>query len=310
VAASSGDGDAAILAMIQGLPAMPLSFSTFNPGQRARGLLALLILLAGLVAGVAVSQTEAAHTASRSFSEVVIPSMKRVHDLVNAVDEVRGLSALHLLLRDPPQQGALEARLSAERRMIDKRMLAYGKRLVDDTDRQHFEAVQASLARFWAAQDTLLDASRRAAADPAAAIEARDVMAGAAQTAFRQLTADLEAWWAYVERLAEKAASSARQRALMLVLPALVAVAIAALLGMAAGGLMARPKTRQARDTEAFASTLSEPHGHGVDDDDSGAPTSRAAMLDALESARQGGAPRKRTAPGRRHPDAVDTQSG
>ena len=278
---------------------MPLSFSTFNPGQRARGLLALLILLAGLVAGVAVSQTEAAHTASRSFSEVVIPSMKRVHDLVNAVDEVRGLSALHLLLRDPPQQGALEARLSAERRMIDKRMLAYGKRLVDDTDRQHFEAVQASL-----------DASRRAAADPAAAIEARDVMAGAAQTAFRQLTADLEAWWAYVERLAEKAASSARQRALMLVLPALVAVAIAALLGMAAGGLMARPKTRQARDTEAFASTLSEPHGHGVDDDDSGAPTSRAAMLDALESARQGGAPRKRTAPGRRHPDAVDTQSG
>jgi len=174
---------------------MPLStyMPLFKASQRTRGLLALLILLVGLVAGVAVSQTEAAGSASRSFSEVVIPSMKRVHDLVTAVDEVRGLSALHLLLRDATERSALETRLQAERRLIDKRMAAYGKRLVDDTDRQHFDAVQKSLAGFWAAQDKLLAASRRVPADPAAASEAREVMAGEAQAAFRQLTTDLEA---------------------------------------------------------------------------------------------------------------------
>lgn len=288
---------------------MPLSTrpSLFKASQRTRGLLALLILLAGLVAGVAVSQTEAAGSATRNFSEVVIPSMKRVHDLVAAVDEVRGLSALHLLLRDAAERSALETRLQAERRLIDKRMAAYGKRLVDDTDRQHFEAVQKSLAGFWAAQDKLLAASRRVPADPAAATEAREVMAGEAQAAFRQLTTDLEAWWAYVENLAEQAATSARQRALSLVLPALLAVAIAALLGMAAGGLLARrPAPGRADGAQAFASTLSDPH---PTPDEDAPPASHQAMLSAVESARQRG-PNGRSAPTRRYPDAADTRPG
>ncbi len=283
---------------------MPLPLSTLKPGQRLRGLLALIILLVGLVAGVAMSHTEAASGTNRNFSEVVIPSMKRVHDLVVAVDEVRGLSALHLLQHDDAERAALEARLGADRRMIDKRMAAYGKRLVDDTDRQHFEAVQKSLDTFWVAQDKLLAAARRAPLDPAAAAEARSLVSGEAQAAFRQLTADLEAWWAYVERLAEQATASARQQALSLLLPSLLAVAIAALLGMVAGGLLARPQAVADGDVSSFASTLSAPHEPA---DDEG-PASRAAMLRAVDSARQRDA-QSGPGPARRQPDAADTRS-
>jgi len=212
---------------------------------------------------------------------------------------------LHLLLRDGAERTALETRLEAERRLIDKRMVAYGKRLVDDTDRQHFDAVQGSLSAFWAVQDKLMAAARRAPADPAAAAEARTLIAGEAQAAFRQLTTDLEAWWAYVERLAEQAAASAQQRALTVLLPSLLAVAIAALVGMAAGGLLARRRPDLPGDDERFASTLSSP----LTLDDDGAPSSRAAMLTALESARQHG-PKAKSGPTRRYPDAADTRSG
>ncbi len=284
---------------------MPLSTFKLKHGPRERGLLALLILLVGLVAGVAVSQTEAAGSANRNFREVVLPSMKRVHDLVASVDEVRGLSALHLLLREGAERTALESRLEAERRMIDKRMAAYGKRLIDDTDRQHFDAVQKSLTLFWAVQDKLLAVARRAPVDAAAAAEARTLIAGEAQAAFSQLTADLEAWWAYVERLAEQAAASAQQQARALLLPTLLAVAIAALLGMAAGGLLARRKPGLPGDDETFASTVASPH----DLADNGAPSSRAAMLDAVESARLR-KPASKPAQGRRYRDAVDTRPG
>mgnify|MGYP001197027312 CR=1 FL=1 len=286
------------------MPATPLPLSTLKPGQRLRGLLALFILLVGLLAGVTMSHTQSASSASRHFSEVVMPSMKRVHDLVAAVDEVRGLSALHLLVHDDAERAALESRLSAERRMIDKRMAAYGKRLVDDIDRQHFEAVQKSLTTFWAAQDKLLAAARRAPGDPAAAAEARSLVSGEAQAAFRQLAADLEAWWAYVERLAEQAAASASQKALTLLLPSLLAVAIAALVGMVAGGLLARAQGAADGDTSGFASTLLDPHEPAGDK----APASRAAMLRAVEGARQG-APQSGPGPARRHPTEADTRS-
>jgi hypothetical protein len=73
--------------------------------------------------------------------------------------------------------------------------------------------VQASLAAFWAAQDELLAASGRAAQDPAAGQQARDLRAGPAQQAFERLRADIEAWWAEAERAAVQSVAEARAEA-------------------------------------------------------------------------------------------------
>lgn len=187
--------------------------SRFNPAARLRTLLVLLLLTLGLLAGVSLSQTRQAEATSIVFDELVMPAIKQVHELSTGVDELRGLAALHLLLRTEVERKALEGRLQAGRHAVERLLNAYGKRLVDETDRQHHAAVQASLDRFWATQDRLLAASRRAPADPAAAALARALLTGESQQAFVRVRADLDAWWAYTEAAAARAAQQARAAA-------------------------------------------------------------------------------------------------
>ena len=187
--------------------------SRFNPAARLRSLLVLLLLTLGLLAGVSLSQTRQIEATSIAFDERVMPAIKQVHELTTGVDELRGLAALHLLLRNEVERRALEARLQAGRHGVERLLNAYGKRLVDDTDRQHHAAVQASLAPFWATQDRLLAASRRAPADPAAAALARALLTGESQQAFVRVRSDLDAWWAYTEAAAARAARQARAAA-------------------------------------------------------------------------------------------------
>ena len=184
--------------------------SRFNPAARLRTLLVLLLLTLGLLAGVSLSQTRQAEATGIVFDERVMPAIKQVHELSAGVDAQRGMVTLHLLLRNEAERRALEGRLQAGRRTVERLLSAYGKRLVDDTDRQHHAAVQASLAQFWATQDRLLAASRRAPADPAAAALARALLTGESQQAFTRARADLDAWWAYTEAAAARAAQQAR----------------------------------------------------------------------------------------------------
>ena len=57
---------------------------------------------------------------------------------------------------------------------------------LDDTDREHHGTVASALDTFWGAQDRLLDASRHAATDTAAAQLARHLLTGEAQQAYLQ----------------------------------------------------------------------------------------------------------------------------
>lgn len=226
------------------LPAMILT-SRFDPAARLRTLLLLLLLTLGLLAGVSLSQTRQAEAASIVFDERVMPAIKQVHALSTGVDELRGLAALHLLLRNEAERAALEGRLQAGRHAVERLFNAYGKRLVDDTDRQHHAAVQASLARFWVAQDQLLAASRRAPGDPAGAALARALLTGESQQAYVQVRADLDAWWAYTEAAAAQAAQQARAAAHTALWLAAAGVALAVL--SLAVAMLQRPQADRAR---------------------------------------------------------------
>ena len=180
------------------------------PATRLRQLLVLLLLALGLLAGVSVSQSRDAEAQAIHTEAVLLPALQQVHDLASRVDEQRGMAALHITLRSGSERQALEARLRASRQQVERRMAALGQRPAGDTDRQHHATVQARLAGFWAAQDKLLAASRRAALDPAAADLARSLLSGEAQQAFDSLRADIEAWWVEIERVAAQLASQAR----------------------------------------------------------------------------------------------------
>ena len=179
-------------------------------GARLRHLLVLLLLALSLLAGVSVSQTQALEAQAVHTALVLLPAVKQVHALARQVDEQRGMAALHLTLQTEAARTALEGRLLAGRLLIQRRMVAFGQRLTDDIDRDHHRSVAASLAAFWAAQDRLLAASRRAATDAVAVQQARALLVGETQATFDRLHAAIEAWWTYSEQAMTQQAQQAR----------------------------------------------------------------------------------------------------
>ena len=233
------------------------------PDRRLGGLLAVLLLVLALSAGLSVATAWPLQADTAQVDDVTLPSIRLVHEVVAAVDEVRGLAALHLMLRGAGELAEVEARLQAGRLKIERRMAASQRRLADDTERGHFQQAHTSLTVFWASQDRLLAASRRTADDPTAAPLARALLGGESQQAFQQLTADLEAWWAYTEQLVEAIARQTASRASSLAgLAVLQAVLAAAALLVAALAWRTRPApppadTRQrALDGLAFQAHL------------------------------------------------------
>jgi hypothetical protein len=195
--------------------------------RRLRRLAALLLLALVLVTGVSLSMSRQSGHRLAEVDEMILPSLRLVHEMTVVVDEARGLSALHLLRADAADQQDLEVQLQAARQRVERRMAVARQRLADDTERRHFQRVRSSLTAYWAAQDHLLAASRQSANLPPAAAQARALLGGDSQAAFQQLRADLDAWWAYTDELAGLAlvqgASQARQQGgLLLVQPLLV----------------------------------------------------------------------------------------
>ena len=236
---------------------LPMTFSLPNTASRQRRRWSTLLLLAlVLVTGVSLSMTHQHGARLVEVDDVVLPSLRLVHEMTVVVDEARGLSALHLLRADPAEQRALEDRMQAARQRIERRMAVSRQRLADDTERRHFQQVRASLTAYWAAQARLLSASRLAANTPPAAAQARALLVGDSQAAFQQLRADLDAWWAYTDELASmalaQAASQARQQLLLLAAQALLA------LGLGACLLVGRP-VRSAGVHRPAAPTTGQP---------------------------------------------------
>ena len=200
--------------------------------RRLRRLSALLLLALVLVTGLSLSMTRQSGHRLAEVDELILPSLRLVHEMTVVVDEARGLSALHLLRADAADQQDLEVQLQAARQRVERRMAVSRQRLADDTERRHFQRVRSSLTAYWAAQDHLLAASRQSADLPPAAAQARALLGGDSQAAFQQLRADLDAWWAYTDELAGLAlvqgASQARQQGGLLLVQALLVLGLVA----------------------------------------------------------------------------------
>lgn len=244
---------------------MTFTFSLPNTAsRRLRRWSTLLLLALVLVTGVSLSMTRQQGARLAEVDELILPSVRLVHEMTVVVDEARGLSALHLLRADPAERQDLEERLQAARQRIERRMAVSRQRLADDTERRHFQQVRASLSAYWAAQDRLLAASRLAVDTPPAATQARDLLGGDSQSAFQQLRADLDAWWAYTDELAGMAlsqgASQARQQSLLLGVQACLLLVLGACLlaGRQPPGAGA-PTPRRARPSASLSTPAPVP---------------------------------------------------
>ena len=232
--------------------------------RRLRRWSTLLLLALVLVTGVSLSMTRQQGARLAEVDELILPSVRLVHEMTVVVDEARGLSALHLLRADPAERQDLEDRLQAARQRIERRMAVSRQRLADDTERRHFQQVRASLSAYWAAQDRLLAASRLAVDTPPAATQARALLGGDSQSAFQQLRADLDAWWAYTDELVgvalSQGASQARQQSWLLGLQACLLLGLGACLlaGRHTPGAGA-PTPRRARPSVSLSTQTPAP---------------------------------------------------
>lgn len=255
---------------------MELTFSA-PPATRLRQLLVLLLLAVALLAGVSVSQSRDVEARIIHTEVVTLPAVLQLHELANRVDEQRGMAALHLTLRNAAERAALEGRLQASRQQVERRMTAHARRLQSDAERHHHAVVQASLVAFWAAQDELLAASGRAAQDPAAGQQARDLLAGPAQQAFERLRADIEAWWAEAERAAVQSVAEARAEA-HLATVVVWALAMLVALALAVAWVLLRLPLRPLPTPPPAADVL----------DNGAARQHLQALIDAVAAARRG----------------------
>ncbi len=168
-------------------------------GRRLGGVLALLLLLMGVMAGVSALQLHQIGAQTVLVADEAASSTGALYRAQRAIDEVRGLSALHLLARNASEQAALERQIQFRRQVIVRELAAWDRRVSDDTDRRHREAVKALLAVLWQTLDRLVVVSRLSTNDAAAAEQARQLLAGEAQQAFQALGEALEAWWSFDE---------------------------------------------------------------------------------------------------------------
>ena len=250
--------------LLQSLPTWPtlLTLLTLPIGPRLAGALALLLLLMGLGTALSSRQSEAQLQTLALLEQTALPSARLLHELSGHVDELRGLLALHLMLGGTAEATALAQQMQLRRQAIELRLAAFVSRLVDTTERAHFESVSASLAVFLAEQDQLLAITRRGTQDVAIAADARAQLTGPSQRASPRLSADLAAWSAYVEQRTDQASRQARMLGaglpLQLALLAAAMLAVAALLAGAAWAGARQPGARQpagqaARSADAWA---------------------------------------------------------
>ena len=227
--------------LLQSLPALP----SLPMGRGLGAALALLLLLMGLGTALSSRQSQEQLQTLALLEQTALPSARLLHELIGQVDELRGLLALHLMLGGTPEASALAQQMQLRRQAIERRLAAVGPRLVDGTERTHFETVSASLRLFMAEQDKLLAITRLGTQDAATAAAARHLLTGPSQLAYQRLSADLAAWWAYVEQRADQASRQARMLGaglpVQLALLAAAMLAGAAVLAMAARAGLCQP---------------------------------------------------------------------
>lgn len=252
------------------------------PGQRLGGALALLlIVLLALSTALSLTRSRQLDQQLSDFELGALPTLRLLHGLASGVEELRGMAALHLLLSGTAEITALEAQMQDRRQQLGLRLVACASRLKDGSDHQHFDAVQASLARFWVEQDRLAALSRQAAADPVAAAAARALLAGPALQAFQQLAADIEAWGRDAETQANQQAQQAHTDATSTAWQLLGLVAVALLAAAGCGGWLRAAGIAAARAGTGPATAPAAAVADAGSTTGSPAATARAAITQA-----------------------------
>ncbi|RTL19588.1 MAG: HAMP domain-containing protein [Burkholderiales bacterium] len=209
-------------------------------------LLALLIAMA-VIGGM---QTRTINNYARFYPENILPSLRVLHRLDQAVSDSRRFES-QLNMTDNAGRKDLLERLDKARSAAKEQLKAYESLIADAQDGAFLTKAKEQTAAYFALQDKVLAASQAAAQDPSKLAEVGAIMFGESRATFNALRDTLSKWWDYNDKLAADTTESA-SRAYERVLMVFVLVAIAALaLGLLAAWTTTRSITLPVRKAGA-----------------------------------------------------------
>jgi methyl-accepting chemotaxis protein len=216
----------------------------------------LLLLLGMAVVGALLARS--INYFAEYYPENILPSLRIVHQIDNAVSDARRLEQQHILTEDDKERKSLTERLGKGRARIAQLLKDYEPVVSGDEDRELMNKVSAGWAVYLAAQEKVLKASEESVSDPTQATAARELTFGPARAAFTPLRESVGKWWDYNERVATATTESAVQAYRRVLWTFALASAFALLVGVLAALTITRsitgPVKRASDSVRAVAS--------------------------------------------------------
>ncbi|XHS77242.1 methyl-accepting chemotaxis protein [Burkholderiaceae bacterium UC74_6] len=194
------------------------TFNNLRIGVRLAIAFALILLLLFAMAVVGGMQARTINHYAQYYPENILPSLKVIYRLDQAVSDARRLEGQYILVDDPAERKSLFERIGKARQAIQDQLKAYEPLVANDEDRGFLNKAKSGAEAYMAAQDKVLAASGQDRADPAKQAEARNLSLGPARAAFTPLRESITQWWGLNERLAAQTteeAQAAYKRVLM-----------------------------------------------------------------------------------------------
>jgi methyl-accepting chemotaxis protein len=226
-------------------------------GTRLALAFAVLLALMLAMAGVGAMLAKSINFYAEYYPENILPSLRVIHQIDNAISDARRLEQQHILTDDDKEKKALLARIAKARADLQQRLKDYEVLASDDQDRALMNKVRDGFAAYVAIEDKVLKASEDSAADPTQGTAARELTFGPGRAAFTPVRDAVSQWWDYNEKLAGQttdAAVAAYRRVLWTFAGAsVVALVIGVLAALAITRSITEPVQRAAEAVKAVA---------------------------------------------------------
>jgi methyl-accepting chemotaxis protein len=226
--------------------------------QRLALATALMLGSLGLVLAVGLYEADALNSKLERYDADILPAVKTVHSVVEAIGAARRHECQHLLTIDSGELAKLEPKLREDRAAVAANLAAYATLVNDDEDRNDALRIEALASAYWTLQDKVLALSRNKASDPVQGAAAVKLVLGGSRQAYYELNDAALAWAQHDEARGKTLALSAQQ-AYHRAVYTLAGIALATLLAATVGtALIVRSITQPLRRAVDLAKAVAQ----------------------------------------------------
>ncbi|MEO8298755.1 MAG: MCP four helix bundle domain-containing protein [Burkholderiales bacterium] len=185
-------------------------FRGLKSGSIARRMsmgLALALLLAAGATWIALTGLTSLQGNATQVHQRIVPALKTVLGVMADVRQSRLLETQLLVARGDEARRQLETQIEVQRGSLRQHLQRYTS--LDDLDRRHAEQVTGALLGYWAAQDQVLAAARRAVEGTTPADTPYQLAQGVSLSAYDAANAAIDGWRLHGEQVAEASSQGA-----------------------------------------------------------------------------------------------------